>query len=268
MVNGTIIVQAGEENDHLGCLELEYAGGKVSVRNATAIPMDASIPTDPAVDSALAIYKTSLDNEASDVMGVPVDIMAPFAETDLAGDGGFNINSAPPLVESNMGDIITDSFILASNAAYPAKPTRIAVEANGVIGAGIPKGGTGQFSFYDLTRTFALGIDLSGAQTDPLGYPLVNFYLRGSELKLALEVILSMANNTYFLQLGGARVSYDPAGPAFGKISSFELDDLAGGWEPLDPAALYRVATCQYDAYFMSSFGLAPRDETGAVTIL
>jgi len=75
-----------------------------------------------------------------------------------------------------------------------------------------------------------------------------------------------MANNTYFLQLGGARVSYDPAGPALGKITSFELDDLAGGWEPLDPAALYRVATCQYDAYFMGSFGLAPRDETGAVT--
>jgi len=68
MVNGTIIVQAGEENDHLGCLELEYAGGNVSVRNATAIPMDASIPTDPAVDSALAIYKTSLDNKSSDVM--------------------------------------------------------------------------------------------------------------------------------------------------------------------------------------------------------
>jgi len=67
--------------------------------------------------------------------------MAPFAETDLAGDGGFNINDSPPLVESNLGDIITDSFIQASNAAYPAKPTRIAVEANGVIRSGIPKGG-------------------------------------------------------------------------------------------------------------------------------
>jgi len=266
MVGDTIIVQAGSYTNYLGELELEYAGGKVTVRNATAIRMDDSIPTDPGVDAALAAYKTRLDTLVSNELGEPVDVLAPFAETDLAGDGGFNINDSPPLVETNLGDLITDAFQLAATQAEPTKPVRIAVEANGVIRSGIPKGGTGQFSFYDLFRSFPLGMDLSGAETDPLGYPLVGFYLYGSELQLAMEGTLGLKSNTYFLQLAGARYSYYPAGPFFGKITSFEIDDMAGGWESLDPAALYKVTTCQYDAYFMDSFGLSPRDETGTVT--
>jgi 5'-nucleotidase/UDP-sugar diphosphatase len=266
MVGDTIIVQAGDYTRYLGDLELEYAGGKVSVRNATAIPMDDSIPTDPATDTALANYQDDLDTMVSAVMGTPVDVLAPFAETDISGDGGFNLNDSPPFTETNLGDLITDAFMEASSQAYPAMPTRITVEGNGVIRSGIPKGGTGRFSFYDLYRSFPLGIDLSGAQPDPLGYPLVNFYLYGAELKLTLEAILMMGNNTYFLQMAGARYFYNPAGPALGKITSFEFDNMAGGWDPVDPGLLYRVATSQYDAYFLDSFGLAPRDETGAAT--
>ncbi len=259
-VGGTTIVQAGSYGRYLGVLELEHTGGKVSVRAATAIPMDESIPTDPGIDAAIAAYTGALNAHLG------FDIMAPFAETDVGGDGGFDITDAPPLAECNLGDLITDALRQASTAINPAKPTRIAVEGNGVIRSSIPRGAAGVFNFYDLHRSFPLGVDLSGAQPAPLGYPIVNFYLFGAELKGALEAILEIGSNTYFLQLSGARYTYNAGGPAGGKIVSFEMDDLAGGWEPVNPAALYRVATSQYDAYFLSAFGLEPREESGVKT--
>ncbi|MEW6555683.1 MAG: 5'-nucleotidase C-terminal domain-containing protein [Actinomycetota bacterium] len=260
VVGDTTIVQAGSYGRYLGELELEYAGGKVSVRNATAIPIDENIPTVPAIDAAIANYVAALNG----FLGF--DIMAPYAETDLFDDGGFNLNDMPPWAETNLGDLITDSFLLTSTLVDPTRPTRIAVEGNGVIRNGIPKGASGVFNFYDLYRSFPLGVDLSGTQPVPLGYPLVNFYLFGAELQGALEAILDLGINTYFLQMAGARYTYNAGGPEGGKIIDFEMDDMAGGWEPVNPGALYRVATSQYDAYFLSAFGLAPRDETGATT--
>ncbi len=260
VVNNTIIVQAGSYTRYLGELELEYAQGKVSVAGAQAISIDENIPTDPGVDAAIAGYKAALD------AFVGMDILAPYAETDVDGDGGFNLNDTPPLSESNLGDLITDCFMAAAILADPGNPTRMAVEGNGVIRSGIPKGGKGRFSFYDLFRAFPLGIDLSNTQPVPPGYPLACFYLYGAEIMGALEATLEMGRNDFFLQLAGARYRYRPAGAEGEKIGEFQLDDLAGGWEPIDPNALYRLVTAQYDAYFLAEFGLVPRDAGGAPT--
>ncbi len=258
-VGGTTIVQAGSYGRYLGELELEYANGKVGVVNAQAITINQDIPTVPAIDTAVQAYVGALNG----VLGE--DILAPFAETDMDGDGGFNIMDSPPFVETNLGDLVTDSFLATANGIDPAHPTRLAVEGNGVIRSGIPKGSQGRFSFYDLYRSFPLGIDLSGIQPVPLGYPLATFYLYGAEIQGALEAILEMGENDFFLQLAGASYHYRPAGPEGGKIVSFQVDDMAGGWEPFNPGALYKLAIAQYDAYFLSQFGLEPRDAAGNV---
>ncbi|MBC7230517.1 MAG: bifunctional metallophosphatase/5'-nucleotidase [Actinobacteria bacterium] len=260
VINNTIVVQAGSYTRYLGELELEYAGGKVSVVGAQAIPIDQDIPTVPAIDAAIQAYIGGLNATLS------MDILAPYAETDLDGDGGFNLNDTPPLVETNLGDLVTDSFRTIASAADPAHPIRLAVEGNGVIRSGIPRGGQGRFSFYDLYRAFPLGIDLSGTQPVPPGYPMVSFYLYGAEIAGALEATLEMGRNDFFLQLSGARYHYRPAAPEGEKIVSFEVDDMAGGWEPINPGALYKIATAQYDAYFLSEFGLVPRDAAGNPT--
>jgi 5'-nucleotidase / UDP-sugar diphosphatase len=260
LVGDTIIVQAGSYTSHLGVLELEYAGGKVSLRNANAIRMDDSIPTVPAIDGFLANYKAGLDAALS------TDILAPMAETDLAGDGGFNISDGPPFVETNLGNLVTDAYRAVVTAIDPTKPVDIGFEGNGVIRSGIPKGGLGHFSLYDLYRNIPLGVDLSGAQPQPLGYPLVSFYLLGGEILGVMEATLDMGSNTFFLQISGARYDYRPAAPMGSKITSFEVDDGAGGWQPINPGGLYKVATNLYSGLFLSAFGLAPRDETGATT--
>jgi 5'-nucleotidase/UDP-sugar diphosphatase len=269
MVGDTIIVQAGAYTRYLGELELEYAGGKVSVRNATAIPINDSIPTDPAIDTDIQDYIDDLDTALNPVIGM--DILDIFAETDLAGDGGFNLNDGPPLVETNMGDLVTDAYGTIASILDPVNMIDIAFESNGVIRAGIPKGGTGQFSFYDLYRTIPLGVDLSGAEPVPLGYPEVAFYLKGDEILAAMESTLFLSGagqNDFFLQIAGAQMYYRPAGPYGSKVVTLEVDDGAGGWQPISPTGLYKVATDYYSASFLALLGLAPRDNTGAVTTL
>jgi 5'-nucleotidase / UDP-sugar diphosphatase len=264
---GTIIVQAGAYTRYLGELELEYAGGKVSIRNATAIPIDDTIPTDPTVDAAIQAYIGGLNAFLNPVIGM--DILDIFAETDIAGDGGFNLNDGPPYVETNMGDLVTDAYGVIASILDPVNMIDIAFEANGVIRAGIPKGGSGQFSFYDLYRTIPLGVDLSGVQPVPLGYPEVAFYLFGGEILGAMEATLELSGggeNDFFLQVAGAQFYFRPAAPEGGKIVSFEVDDGAGGWQPINPTALYKVATDYYSASFLAAFGLLPRDNTGAPT--
>jgi 5'-nucleotidase/UDP-sugar diphosphatase len=256
----TIIVQAKSYTEYLGVLELEYAGGKVSIRNANAIKMDENVPTDPTMDAAIANFKAILDAMTG------MDILAPMAETDLGGDGGFTLYDGPPYTETNLGDLITDAYRTVVTGIQPAEPVRLGFEANGTIRSSILKGGLGRFSFYDLHRTIPLG----GSATDPskLGYSMVSFYLFGAEIQGVLEATLAMGDNQFFVQLSGARYYYRPAAPDNSKVVSFEVDDGAGGWEPLNPGALYKVATNYYVASFLALFGVGPRDNTGAPTTL
>jgi 2',3'-cyclic-nucleotide 2'-phosphodiesterase (5'-nucleotidase family) len=260
-VGNTTIVQAGAYTRYLGVLELKYEGGKVSVRNADAIPIDQNVATVPAIDGIINAYVAKLNLQLAPLLGGK-SILDRTMETDFAGDGGFNLNDNPPFVETNLGDLITDSYLAITSAlSTDGNPTQIAFEANGLIRGAIPKGGLGQFSFYDMVRAIPLGA--SSTDATAMGYSLVNFYLLGAELQGVLEATLDMGKNDFFVQLSGARYSYRPAAPLNQKVTSFELSDGAGGWTPINPMGLYKVATNYYAASFLATFGVLPRTQAG-----
>ncbi len=258
-VGNTLIVQAGSYCSHLGVLELEYDGTKVSVRSAEAIEMDDDIPVHEGVEAAIGAYKAAL----SGALGF--DILAPLAETDMDGDGGFYINDGPPFTETNLGDLIADSYLQTAREIQPAEPPVLAFEANGVIRSPIPPGAEGRFSFYDLYRALPLG----GSPYDPtkMGYPLVSFYLFGQEIWGILNATLDMGDNQFFVQISGGGYGYRPAGPEFDKTdpASGKVDYLTvEGLGPLNPTGLYKVATNFYTASFLALFGVKPRNSAGA----
>jgi 5'-nucleotidase/UDP-sugar diphosphatase len=270
----TIIVQAGAYTKYLGELELAYdtATGAVSVRNGQAITIDQNIPTVPAVDAIINTYVGALNGYYSAITGIPgSNIMAPLAETDLAGNGGFNLNAGPAFAETNLGDMITDSYVAISNSiAPPTEPVQLGIEANGVIRSGILKGGTGIFNFYDFYRTLPLGATPDPTQVPPVGipfgYPLCNFYLMGAEIQGVLDATLGMGQEDFFLQISGTgRYSYRADGPDGGRVTSFEVFDGAS-FQPLNPMGLYKIATNFYTASFLAAFGVEPRTKTGAQT--
>ena len=257
----TIIVQAKAYAEYLGKLELKYdpgvaSGPKVTVRGAGAIHMDQRVGNVPAVDAVINTFLAGINARLG------FNCLLPFAETDLRKDGGFPLLARPPLTETNLGNLIADTYRAAANQIDPAHPTRLAFEANGVIRAGVPQGATGVFSFYDLYRSLPLGgspYDL----TTP-GYPVVSFYLLGAEIQGILNQVLDLNRDDFFQQVSGIKATYDPNAPDGKKVKSLTIDDGKGAFKPIEPTTLYKLATNYYSATFLAAtFGLYPRDETG-----
>ncbi len=254
-VGNTTIVQAGSYGAYLGELELEYANGKVSVRNGSAIPVDQNTAPNATIDAIIGNYVTGLNTKLG------LNILTPMQETDLAGNGGFTLYDRPPFCETNMGDLVTDAYRATVTQLNPAEPAVLGFEADGLIRAGIPKGASGKFSFYDIYRTIPLG----GSSTDlsRAGYDLVSFYLAGAEIQGVLSATLDMAKSDFFIQVSGAKYKYDPAASSGHKLLSLKVQGAGGTYAPINPAALYKVATNYYTASFLVTFGLLPRDKFG-----
>jgi 5'-nucleotidase / UDP-sugar diphosphatase len=258
----TIIVQAKANSEYLGDLELEYnpsapaATNRVSVRNATCFHMDQTVGTVPALDGIINSYLTAINGHLG------FDCLADFAETDIKKDGGFDLIDQPEFTETNLGDLIADTYKAAANAVDPTHPTLIAVESNGAIRTGLPKGASGVFSFYDLYRTLPLG----GSPYDPTtpGYPLVAFYLKGGEITNVMEQLLALGLNDFFIQMSGIKAVYDTNAPTGHKVKSILVNMGAAGYQPLNPNGLYKMAANYYTGEFLSAFGLYPRDSSGA----
>jgi 5'-nucleotidase / UDP-sugar diphosphatase len=257
--NSTIIVQAKAYTEYLGELELKYdpaaTGPKVTVRGAKPIHMDNTVGTVPAIDTVINNYLAAINAHLG------FNSLSHFAETDFNGDGGFPIVNRE-MSESNLGDLIADTYKTAVNQADPAHPVQFTFEANGTIRAGLVKGATGVFSFYDIYRSLPLG----GSPYDPTtpGYPLVSFYLYGAELQGVMNQVLDMNTDDFFLQVSSMKYTYDPNAAKGKKLVSMSVDNGSGVYEPVNPGTLYHFATNYYVGSFLALFGLYPRDGMGA----
>jgi len=258
----TVIVQSKAQTEYLGDLELKFnpaapaASSKVSVRNANAIHMDQTVGTVPAIDTVVNGYLGAINGNLG------FNCLAPFAETDMNKDGGFALLNEPSLSETNLGDLITDTYRKAADQVDPTHPAQIGIEANGVIWLGLPKGAKGVFSFYDLYGALPLGGSPYDFTTP--GYPMVGFYLLGAEIKGVMEQLIDLGRNDFFLQASGMKYTYDANAPSGHRLVSVLVDNGAGVYEPIKPTTLYKLAANYYTGAFMGLFGLFPRDVTGA----
>ncbi len=264
---GTILVQAKANSEYLGELELQYnptpaAGRKVTVRNGTAIHMDQSVPNyGVPIDNMIAGYLAVINSHLGFLPNTPKTATSTFAETDMYGDGGFPLPNQPEMSETQIGDLITDSYKTIMTGIDPAHPTKIGIEANGVIRDGIAKGASGIFSFYDMYRTIPLG----GSRYDQAtpGYSLCGFYLYGAEIQGVLNQVLDMNRNDFFVQVSGLKYTYDPNRAAGHKVVSLTVDSGGGVYKPIVPNALYKLGANYYVGSFMVSLGLYPRNASG-----
>ena len=259
VINNTIIVQSGSYTKNLGKLELEYSGGKLAVRDAKAIRIDSSIPTDPATDTKINGYLAAIN------AAVGRDVLAPFAETSFKNGPGFDLSDTPAWSETNLGDLVVDSYRHIINRINPVEPVQMAFEGSGNIRSSIVKGSTGKFSFYDLYRAIPLG----GSPFSPLpGYPLVSFYLYGSEIKGVLEQILELGQNDFFVQVSGMTYKYNPMGEEGKRVMRIKTGEEYMAGKALDPKRLYKIATNYYTASFLKLFNVAPRGKDGRIVNL
>ena len=271
------------------CQTLGYSGGTLACNANCTFNASACTPVFPSLLEIVANFGADLLNPVfsfpiRDNSGVRGDIwFHGFGRTD------FDLGSTVPSNESNLANLVTDAERWAANtlvAANQADPVRISLNANGVIRDGLYAGRTGVLTLADLFRVLPLGV--SPLEQTP-GYPIIDFWMTPPEIKAGLElgVSVGLESDSFWLNISGAKVEYDPSLPAFdpanptttGRITKITLVDVdAMPWEddnlegtPLydaslvgDPfsnqaANLIHVSSNFYIGLFIEGFGLCPR---------
>ncbi len=209
----TLIVQAGSHVEYLGCLELSYnlETEQISVRNDEnqqpfLVPVDADFSPQENIEAYIDEYLAELNEIVSELTdGDYQDIHEIVAYSDFKLENGGKPQETPA------GNFITDAIRFGAEEVM-GKNVDVVLQTNGGIRQGIYPGeehSPGEISFYEITEAVGIGYGEDGYP----GYPLVSFYLTGSELLWVLEASAFLGEGvsyTSFLQASGVRYSYNP----------------------------------------------------------
>jgi len=269
-VNDTIIVQAWEYGKQLGVLDVAFNDGAVSLKNYRLVGIDDTIRGDSEVSGQIEAFEAEINRQV--LSEEDLTFRKIIAETD------FNLTLTTD--ESNLGNLIADSMRWYVNqseaAADPVAKVDVAVISNGVIRDPIVRGKTGQIAVCDAFRAIPLGIGFDESET--MGYPLITLYLYPSEIKKTFEVLTSiypMKGSDYFLQVSGARFTYNPNRMMFDRVTEIWLGDEETGYQLLDYSesnrTLLRITADIYNATFLKVIGdftwhvldIVPKDHNG-----
>ncbi len=270
--NGTVIVHALGYGKWVGVLDLEVTSTGVSVVNYDYVAIDDTIVGDERIDNLVNEAIETTNQLALRPLGLEFDQVVAETEYDLVLEES----------ESNLGNLVTDAILWAANQAEfdPADPesrVEIALQSNGVIRDNIIAGKTGMITVNDLFRVVPLGIGSGGSPA----YPLVSLYVTGAELKKLFEVLTTlpaMKGADYFLQMSGAKLTYNPNRMLFDRVTGIQLDDGNGGFVQVDMSEsnseTYKVVSNVYNATFLKVIGsytmgiltIVPKDKSGNPT--
>ncbi len=150
------------------------------------------------------------------------------------------------------GNLISDSYIYAVKQAEGSdyEPITAAVIPSGTIRGTFVKG--------DITVSDVFNVSSLGIGPDKVsGYPIINVYLTGEELKTAAEVDASIAPIMSVAQLymSGIDYTFNPKRLIFNKVVDINIKNPDGSVEELVDDELYRVVAGLYSAQMLSIVG-------------
>lgn len=262
----TAIVSCGEYGMRVGKLAMERRqDGRWDVAQYQTPGMTAEVAEDPGASAKIQELGEAIDSDYLQQFGYARD-------QKLA----YNPWKNPTLKEISAQhqeqpycNLLSDSYLYALNRLpqYADEPAQIAVVPTGVIRSVFPEGG--DVTVEDAFSVFSLGIGADGVP----GYPLVDVYLTGKELKTAAEVDASISPimDTAQLFISGLRYTYNPRRLMLNRVTDISLLDMDGNVQELEDDRLYRVAADLYSGQMLGavsgkSFGilsLTPKDAQG-----
>jgi len=270
LAGNTIIVQTGAYGKFVGVLDVFLEGGTIRRKKYELVPIDDQVKAADWVNRRIESFVDIVNQQVLAAEGL--SFFQVVAET------GFDLTIKEE--ESNLGNLIADSIRWYINKTENIKETssprvNVAVESNGLIRSPVLKGKTGKIAVCDLFRAIPLGV---GFDEGSMAYPLVTFYIYGSELKKALEILTTIApikGDDYYLQISGVKFKYNPYRMLFDRVTDIWLEDEDGEYKPLDYSksnkTLYRVAANIYNSVFLEIVGdftygilnIQPKDKDG-----
>ena len=266
IVNNTVIGCTGEYCTNLGKVTIKKdAEGNNAVLDYELIPIDENVAEDPRIAAQVADYKELVETEYLSQFGMTFDQVLAHSPFDFTPISQF----AQKQEEDSLGNLITDAYIYAvrqAEAGTSAAPITAAFVNSGVIRS--------SFSQGDITVSDAFNVSSigSGADGSP-GYPLIDAWLTGKELKTVLELDPSVGPLFSGVQLysSGVRYTFNMHRMLFNRVTEPAILSSDGGTEAIDDNKLYRVVTNLYSSQMLGmvtdlSYGIlkiTPKDEWG-----
>lgn len=263
MVDNTIIVSSGRYTENIGKLKIEKDGDHWIVNDYLIEPLRDEIG-EKSLETSIDYYKTKVQEEYLD------DFNLGFNQ--ILGHTSFNFTPANEIGkfhgEDPLANLISDSFIHMVKKIEGDNYEKItaSIVPSGTIRDSFTKG---TIRVSDVFNANSLGIGPDGIS----GYPLVDVYLTGEDLKTAAEVDASIAPimDVAQLYMSGVSYTFNPNRLIFNKLTDMYIIDDSGEREEIDDKELYRIVAGLYTGQMLSivkdqSFGLmsiVPRDKDG-----
>ena len=261
----TYIVSCGEYARNLGSLSMtQKQDGRWEMTSYELIPVSEDIEPDQATQERIDALMDTVDTNYLTNFGYTRDEV--LAENDVEFNSLGEMETKHE--ELNLGDIMSDSYIYSVEHSedYNGTLVDVAVVPSGCVRDTYTKG---NITVEDVYNSFSLGIGKDGLA----GYPLIDVYLTGKELKLAAEVDASVSDfmTTARLYCSGLNFTFNPHRMILNKVTDCYLTREDGERIEIQDDQLYRVVTDLYTGQMLGSvmemsYGLLkiePKDKDG-----
>ena len=261
----TYIVSCGEYGRNLGSLSMtQKQDGRWELNSYELIPVSEEVEPDQEAQERIDALMDRVDTNYLTNFGYTRDEV--LAENDVEFNSLVEMETKHE--ELNLGDIMSDSYIYSVEHSedYNGTPVDVAVVPSGCVRDTYTKG---DITVEDVYNSFSLGIGTDGLA----GYPLIDVYLTGKELKLAAEVDASVSDfmTTARLYCSGLNFTYNPHRMILNKVTDCYLTREDGKRIEIQDDQLYRVVTDLYTGQMLGSvmemsYGLLkiePKDKDG-----
>ena len=261
----TYIVSCGEYGRNLGSLSMtQNSDGRWDMSAYELIPVSEDVKADKATQERIDALMDTVDT----------NYLADFGYTrkEVLAQNDVEFNSLEEMgtehKELNLGDIMADAYVYAveNSEYYDGDPVDVAVVPSGTVRDTYTKG---DITVEDVYNSFSLGIGKDGVA----GYPLINAYLTGKELKLVAEVDASISDfmTTARLYCSGLNFTYNPHRMILNKVTDCYLTRADGERTEIEDDKLYHVVTDLYTGQMLGSvmkmsyglLSLEPKDKDG-----
>lgn len=242
----TYIVSCGEYGKKLGSLSMvETADGIWSMESYELISVEDKIEEDLETKEKIDYFVNLINDQYLEQFGYAKEQI--LANNDIGFTSLDDISTVHE--EHNLGSIMADSYIYAieNMPDFDGDTVDVAVVPSGVIRDTYAKG---DITVENVFNSFSLGMGADGIP----GYPLVETYLTGAELKMVAEIDASISDlmTTARLYMAGLQFTYNPNRMILNRVTECYLVRNGERIE-IENDKLYHVAADLYSAQMLGS---------------
>lgn len=222
----TVIVQAYQYADFLGTVSLEFdTNGVIKNIDSELITLSGYAANTDAL-AIIAPYKAGVEEMSMTKIGVHSAYELPNYRTSDTGYTSGSVRNS----ETALGNLIADGMLSQARKAAPDKKIIMAVQNSGGIRNHLPEG---DITVGDLIKVL------------PFGNTLAIVDVTGQELIDSFEISFANApsENGGFLQISGAKVTYDSSKESKARVVKIEYLNENGNYIEIDPAATYTISS-------------------------